>query len=236
MERLPKSWLGLATWPEKLGEGSMGLLLLWVGLAGFRQAYRARYAANFSEWGHHAISGNPLFSIESSQLRLLRPYPFEASLISHRNFVTADELTEIHSGGGSAVLAGREVLYFTYEQREEVKAFAERNHIPLTNRVNVWVLLMAPFDSWYDESEQADNELQLAATLVPLGIDAKEVYRIRRTLRRWHRFLPWNWVSIADETTPNQLDMLYLTGAGLLPRRRWYWYTMEIALRGTPLS
>lgn len=205
-----------------------------MGLVGFRLAHRARYAVSSSEWGQHAISGNPLFRIEHNQLRLLRPYPFTASLISHRDLIAADELTEIHSGGGSAVLAGREVLYFTYQQREEVNAFAERNHIPLVNRLDVWVLFMAPFDSWYDGDEQADNELQLVSTLTPLGIDAKEIRRIRRTLRRWHKFLPWNWSSIADGTTPNQLDMLYLTGAGLLPRRRWYWYTMAIALRSIP--
>ena len=235
-EQSPTSWLGLDTWPEKLGEASIGLVLLWIGLVCFRQSYRARYAADFGEWGHHAISGNPLLAIENSQLRLLRPYPFAASLLAHRDFVAADELTEIHPGGGSAVLAGREVLYFTYGQREEVKAFAGRNQIPLVNRVDAWQFLMIPFDSEYDADEQAAVEEQLLSTLVHLGISIEEIKRIRRTLRRWHRFLPWNWASIAEETTPNQLDMLYLTGAGLLPRRRWYWYTMEIALRGAPTS
>jgi len=199
-----------------------------LGGGALYRASRARYTADFSEWVRHAGQDEVLLRIEDAQLRLVRPYPFAASLLAGRTSVAAHELTAISADGYQAVLAGREILFFTLDQRHDLLAFAHRHEIPLTQQFNPWPVLAAPLNSVYEAN---DEELRLAR-LQANGIGPAEVRQLRRQLWWWRAAQPWYWLHSEDEDFYlDHREVLYLTGATLLPRRRWYWRTMELALR-----
>jgi hypothetical protein len=227
------SWFGVDSWLGKSFEVVFGLLFLGLGIAGWRRVYRARFAPDFKQWVAEGALEAPIFAIEAHQLRLLRPYPFAASSLADRDMVAASELSEISSWGDRAVLAGRELVFFTYAQRDAVLAFARRNAIPIVDRPDSWLALTYPLYNQQDANNKANNRARLRA----LGIGAGEAWQIRWQLRCWRSCQPWYW-SISDDEEELIFDhftVLHLTGTSVLPRRRWYWYTMALALR-TPIE
>ncbi|GAB3634970.1 hypothetical protein GCM10027422_05600 [Hymenobacter arcticus] len=140
--------------------------------------------------------------------------------------VAASELTEISVTGKYAVLANREKIFFRGEQAAAVLAFAERNGLTRLKRADIWQLVAAPFDQEQNHDSTAANE----TTLLKSNARPNEVRRARQALWCW-----W-WLSLrgleGDEWYRyDHEDVLYMTGCSLLPRRRWYWRTMELALR-----
>jgi hypothetical protein len=222
------SWPGLANWYDILTAGFFSILLGVLGLLALYRASRARFTADFREWVVDLGQREVLLRIEDEQLRLVRPYPFLASLLAGRTAVAAQELTAISADGQEAVLAGREILFFTFDQRRDVLAFAHRHGIPLTQPLNPWPALAAPLSSAYD----ADDEAPRLARLQAKGIEPAEVRQLRRRLWWWRAVQPWYWLHSEDEDFYfDHREVLYLTGATLLPRHRWYWRTMALALR-----
>ncbi|RTQ50860.1 hypothetical protein EJV47_09595 [Hymenobacter gummosus] len=224
------SWLGVSSGPGRLAEGFLGLLSLLLGSFGMRQVYRARFAPDFGQWAAEGQPEAPVFAFEDAQLRLLRPYPFAASRLAGRGWVAAGELTEVGADGRSAVLAGDELIFFPAAEPGALHAFARRNGLPVVARPDVWHLLAAPLAADYDATEAGSLDAQLHAQ----GLGAAEQRRIRRQLRAWWLLQPWRWPALAgdaDDLHYDHAEVLHLTGAGLLERRRWYWYTMAVALR-----
>lgn len=227
--QLPQSWFGVENWLSKSFEVAFGFFFLGLGIAGLRRVRRARFASDFKEWAAEGAHDAPIFAIEEQQLRLLRPYPFAASQLAGRNTIAASELSEISSWGDRAVLGGREILFFPYPQRENLQAFAERNGIPIVDRPDAWLAITYPLYHREGPDDKANNREWLQA----VGVGAGEAFRIRWQLRCWRLFQPWYWSMFDDEEdlVLGHLTVLHMTGASVLPRRRWYWYTMALALR-----
>jgi hypothetical protein len=216
------SWPGQDNWYDALTAGFGSILLGAWGLLWLYRARRARFTADFSEWALDRGENEVLLRIEDEQLRLVRPYPFSASLLAGRTSVAAHELTAIGADGQQAVLAGRELLFFTRDQQQDLVAFAHRHGIPLAQLLNPWPALAAPLSSNYKSADEAPRLARLQAN----GIGPAEVRQLRRRLWCWY------WLrSVGDDFYFGHKQVLYLTGADLLPRRRWYWRTMELALR-----
>lgn len=221
-------WPGQNDWYSTLTAGCFSILLGMLGLLALHRVSRARFTANFSEWAMDLGQSEALLRIENEQLRLVRPYPFLASLLAERTSVAAHELTAIGADGQQAVLAGREILFFTFNQKPDLLAFAHRHGIPLTQLLNPWPALAAPLSSEYD----ADDEAPRLARLQAMGISPAEVRQLRWRLWWWRAVQPWYWLNSSEEDFYlDHREVLYLTGAALLPQRRWYWRTMELALR-----
>jgi hypothetical protein len=221
-------WPGQDDWYDTLTAGFFSILLGVLGLLALYRASRARFTADFSEWAMDLGQNEVLLRIEDEQLRLVRPYPFLASLLAGRTSVAAQELTAVGADGQQAVLAGREILFFAFDQKPDLLAFAHRHGIPLTQKLNPWPALAAPLSSEYD----VDDEALRLARLQAMGIGPAEVRQLRRQLWWWRAVQPWYWLHSSEEDFYfDHREVLYLTGAALLPRRRWYWRTMELALR-----
>jgi hypothetical protein len=193
------------------------------------RAYQSRYAPDFAAWIAAGRPVAPVFALEPAHLRLVRPYPFAASQLAGRTRVAATELTEVSETGDYLVLAGREKLFFPRQQHQRVLAFAAAHNLPRHRRPPVWEWLGAPLDITSEAPATAHTAELLAAGLTP-----GEIRAARRTLRvGWWLNLHWlegddlGWSLHAYDHE----DLLYLTACSLLPRRWWYWRTMELALR-----
>jgi hypothetical protein len=216
-------WVPLVVAPASLA----GLL----GAVGMARAYQSRYAPDFKAWLAAERPPAPVFALEQEQLRLLRPYPFAASLIANRTTIAVAELTEVSTAGNYVVFAGREKLFFTREQYPAVLAFAERHDLPRRSRPPRWTWLSARLDA--TEEAPANRHDQ---DLLTTGLSAAEIQYARRELRRgW--WLTFRWLEASHDSwgwpvyVYHHEAILYLTGCSWRTRRSWYWYTMEIALR-----
>lgn len=221
---LPKGWdFRLALFPA----GIFGL----AGAVGVARAYQGRYAPDYMAWLAAERPAAPAFALELDHLRLLRPYPFAASQVAGRTTVAVAELTEVSRSGHYVVLAGREKLFFTREQYPVVLAFAERHGVPCRSRPPRWRWLSAPLDATKEEPATRHDQ-----DLVTTGLSSTEIQYARQELRRgwWQTF---RWLEASQDSWGLPVydycheAILYLTGCSWRTRHRWYWYTMEIALR-----
>lgn len=219
----------LEVWLLPLGKTSVAALCGLFGAVGGARAYQSRYAPNFAAWIAADRPVAPVFALEPGHLRLVRPYPFAASQLAGRISVAAAELTEVSETGDYLVLAGREKLFFPRQQHLSVLAFAAAHGLPRRRRPPVWEWLGAPLDMTSEAPATAH-----AAELLAAGLTPSEIRQARRTLRvGW--WLNLHWLEGDDLGWPlhayDHEDLLYLTACSLLTRRRWYWRTMDLALR-----
>ena len=176
---------------------------------------------------HDKIVPRPIFrdiSIEIGDNEILFPegYYLKQSTVDKEGRIPASCIDELWTSPCplAIVINGNEVIYLNYE-KDELLAFAERNGIPVSDRVDIWSLICEPYLDTEFQPEEQEQTMQL---LADNGVPAEEVLSIRNKIK-WTMnaagYSSMEWVYLG------QYD--YLHYARRTATR--YWWTMEIALR-----
>lgn len=150
-------------------------------------------------------------------------YCFKHSQLYSNKELTAAQLTEVnlYTAPPSFVLNDKEVIFIPYQYKDELEAFAKRNHISISNRFDIWSAINEPFlDTVFDAEDQAAT----LKNLVDNGLTAKEVKAIRHKIGPTMlaaNAIVWEWANLS------QFDYLNWSK----PTAEKYWWSMGIALR-----
>jgi hypothetical protein len=159
-------------------------------------------------------------------------YPFAAASVSKQGALFYSDICEVlptrfppevrtHQG---------EVLFIPAVQRDELTRIATQHQLPITDRIDLWAMLLEPFlDTEHSPAEQA----RTLALLAQYGVPNDETRRIRSQVARImlaYNFASglWEWVHLG------LFDLLnaYLADLGDSENETFahhYWQAMEIA-------
>jgi hypothetical protein len=128
------------------------------------------------------------------------------------------------------VLNGREVIFLEHEQRDELHQFALRYGIPVVQRPDIWEMITHPY---LDVETTPEEHEALFQRLETQGVSREEVRIVRRKIKTalsWASVFSMEWISY------NHFDVLRIARPITWSQRKFYWYTMELALRNFPAS
>lgn len=129
-----------------------------------------------------------------------------------------------------------EIIFVPAPEKERLRDWSQQNEIQMTERVDVWSLLLEPFlDTQFSDQDQ----VRTLQTLKQCGFTETEVASIREQVNDImvaYNFdsMLWEWVHLG------QTDLLDAYAGMLVPSSRrmspaafrdFYWRTMEIANR-----
>jgi|GEM_PF-6073333 len=202
------------------------LLLILLSGAGFLWvAYRYRFESDIGAAQREATG---TIRIEQHCLRRYRRYPFGAASIAAQPVMAAADINEVDLGWPvQVVIHRREVIFLEDSQREDLREFALRNGIPISSRPAIWSMIADPYLDTETTPEEHEN---LFHRLEKQGVSRVEVEAARGKIRLnllAATYLTWEWVGY------DHSDVLRLASP-LVGRERFYWYTMELALRNLP--
>ena len=178
--------------------------------------------------------GDPSNNLEvefTADAILLGDYPFLKQ--NRRRLLTAKSISEVlldWAPPAVRTLDG-EFIFISATQKDHLSKFAHRFNLPLTDRIDVWSLLLEPFlDTEFDEAHKKATLKLLADN----GVPADEVEKIRALVN--HRmfnltFQTWEWVHYGlYDVLETMQPHTWTTGWTF---DRFYAYAMELANRGT---
>lgn len=199
---------------------SMGLGFMWL-------AYHHRYAPNIDDAMRQT---KPSFVIEADGLRRIRRYPFGAASVGRNPWIPAASINEVNDGYPlQVVINSREVVFLDDSQREELHSFAKRHNIPISRRAAIWPLIASVY---VDTETSPEEHERLFEQLEKQGVSRQEVEAARKKIRL--NLLAASYVTM-EWTYYDHSDVLRLSSP-LWGRQKFYWYTMELALRNFPSS
>lgn len=161
-------------------------------------------------------------------------YPFP-SLGKKKRIVFANEIDFIELENDPIFLSvnSKEILFIPRKYYDLIKQFIERNKIKISDKIDAWELICYPFaDTQRTSEEMKENAFQLKN----LSFEENEVEIIRK---RIDRLLSWYVMFSMEYSALNHYDLLTARKNIYFFNpfwKRFYWYTMEIALRGYGLS
>ena len=185
------------------------LILLW----------RHRTTKEFSRNAYD----NTTIVINEDVILFPKGYYFRQSSIHKERRLPASRINElvINTYPTSIVIDNKEVIFLKSELKEELVAFANRNNIPISDRVDIWSYILEPF---LDTEMEEDEKVRYIAVLAKNGVPPEETKAIRRKvgftmLVTTYYGMEWMYYGQFD----------YLTST--VKTKSKYWWTMEIALR-----
>lgn len=171
--------------------------------------------------------GEVIFDMESLTFK---NYPFDNSFVSVNSKITSKEIVNICiKSAPPTIRVGDELIFISAKHREELSAFADRNKIFLSDRVELWDWILEPF---LDTEFTDEHKERLYSLLEKYDLDRQNVDRIRETVKEQmmkYNFdtMLWEWVMFGA------LDVLQAMKPKLKPEdfNSFYKQVMEIALR-----
>lgn len=163
-------------------------------------------------------------TIEFKYSRILFPdgYYFRQSPLHRSRVISAGDITEVnlHTIPPSLVIQHQEVIFLKSTVEEELKAFSERNGLPLAGRYDIWSAINEPF---LDTELSYSFRKNILSNLKENGISVKELRRIRKKIG--FTMFSGNYI-VQDWLYLGQFD--YLSWTWLTDKK--YWWSMEVAL------
>jgi len=206
---------------------SLGLLSSGLGATGLFSAYSFRYEPDLKA-AQQGTNGAVL--IEEHGLRRQRRYLFRSASIVDHPVMPASHIAEVQiNGTPHAVLHGREIIFLGHSQREVLHEFALRNGIPVRERPDIWDMIASVY---VDTATTPEEHESLFLRLEQQGVSREDVLQARRKIRfklMLSTYYSMEWVGY------DHADVLRLASP-IWGRRKFYWYTMELALRNFPAS
>jgi len=204
----------------KISSAFLGVIVL---AAGFRGTYRFRY----DEYVTLTKPPEPIIEIHDLHILFEKHYWFGKATVNKSPMVKAEQINEaiLLSSLVSIVINSNEVIFLNDGHTDELRAFAERNNIPVSERTDVWSLILNPFlDTSYD-NEEKEREFEFEF-LEQEGFSRKELksLRCRVSFSMYNRtFATWEWMYYGHWDV--------LRSHYTFPWKNFYWESMEIALR-----
>jgi hypothetical protein len=159
---------------------------------------------------------------KSNSINFPEGYYFKHSTLTSNNLIEASIINEVNllTYPVSVVINGNEVIFLGYDHKDELKKFAQKNKLKMSERFDIWEHLNEPFlDTEFTEQE----ENQTNQRLIKNGLLETEILTIRKKIKwiMWRYTWGMEWVYLG------QFDYLRLT---YLTKKK-YWWSMNIALK-----
>ena len=165
-------------------------------------------------------------------------YPYSPSSVCGQRIVSAFEIKNVNFNFlPLAIFSRGEFIFIPLEYRQDLELFAHRNQIPHSKSVDIWSLVLEPFEDSAN-FEKKHN----ARSLLVYGLNTEMVKRLRRKYRRWQgmnifRGGIWSgWrpdLGIFDAIDEaSVLEIIPIWGPKLF--RKTYWEIMDVAKKAEP--
>ncbi len=195
----------------------LGMLLAFVSLGFFKQDSEYERMTKIEQLKKKIGFGGDYIEFYTN-------YEFRQSTVRSNPRITADMVNEVclNTHPPSMVINQKEVIFFPFKFKEEIRLFALRNKIPISKRTDIWEQLCQP----YLDREQKEEEVQAAKDLlmqngVPQGEQQSIHQKIGRQLSFANAYAS-EWVYLGQYDVLRTLTPL---------TKNFYWYSMEVALR-----
>lgn len=126
-------------------------------------------------------------------------YPFEPSIAYPNKTIKANEIDAMSVDFGVCkVYVTNDIIFVSAEKKEELKKFAERNNIKLTEHSWNWDWILEPY---LDTEFTQENEQRVLKRLEENGIEKQEVDQIRAEVgEQMYKYnfdtMLWDWCSL----------------------------------------
>jgi hypothetical protein len=171
--------------------------------------------------------GEVTFDIESLTFK---NYPFDNSFVAVNSKITRKDIVNICiRSAPPAIRVGNELIFISAEHKEELAAFADRNKISFSDRVEVWDWILEPF---LDTEFTKEHKERLYGLLEKYDLDRQNVDRLRETVKE--QMMKYNFDTMLWEWGMfGALDVLQAMKPKLNTEdfNSFYNLVMEIALR-----
>ena len=155
-------------------------------------------------------------------------YEFHFSSLRKNNVLTVDRINEVDfkTEPCSMEIDEGEIIFFNHDDESRIKEFSEKNSLKESNKVDTWKLICNDF---LDTELEATVIQRNQETLGQLGFSFAEIQEIKKKIK-WSLFgtMEWNHLGLWDLLAMKQNRNLTYRFTG----RDFYWWTMEIALKG----
>jgi hypothetical protein len=159
-----------------------------------------------------------------------RNYPFDNSVISVSSQITSKDVISICiKSAPPTIKVDNELIFISAKYKSELAAFAARNKIPLSDRVEIWDWILEPF---LDTEFTDEDKGRLYDLLEKYKLDKQTVDNIRETVKEQmmkYNFdtMLWEWVKFGALDVLQAMRPKLNAGDFAL----FYKQVMEIALR-----
>ncbi len=171
--------------------------------------------------------GEVTFDMESLTFK---NYPFDNSFVSVSPKITSRDIVNICiKSAPPTIRIGNELIFISAEHRQELSAFADRNKISLSDRVELWDWILEPF---LDTEFTEEHKERLYILLEKYDLDRPNVDRLREIVK--DQMMKYNFDTMLWEWGMfGALDVLQAMKPKLNPKdfNSFYKQVMEIALR-----
>jgi len=163
-------------------------------------------------------------AFENHFIEFYQAYEFKHSRLQKDVRIRAIDINEmcLDTFPPFVVIDGKEVIFFSMDYKEELHFFAERNNIPINNRLDIWGNICKE----YVQTEYTSAErLSTAKKLIANGVETEELMEIHRKLgvyMRSAKSYASDWVYLGHYDVLRNVKPL---------SEAFYWYTMKVALR-----
>lgn len=155
-------------------------------------------------------------------------YEFHFSSLKKNNILTLDRINEVdfNTYPCSMEIDNGELIFFNHDDESRIKAFTEKHNIKKSKKKDTWYLLCAEFlDTEFEKTaiERHQEALQ------QLSFSVTELQEIKKKVK-WTFFgtMEWKYLGHWDLLAMKQSRSFFYRLTG----RDYYWWTMEIALKG----
>lgn len=129
----------------------------------------------------------------------------------------------------SLCIKSKEILFIPPDYRDQFQKFVNQYNVTISDKVDVWELICYPFvNTNRTNVDMEENRIQLRK----LSFEENEVTLIRK---RINKVLSWYVTFSMEYSTLNHSDLLQARKNIYFFNPFWkkfYWFTMEIALKG----
>lgn len=157
-------------------------------------------------------------------------YPFDNSFVSANSKITSKDIVNICSKSfPPTIRVGDELIFISAKQKENLTAFADRNKIAISDRVELWDWILEPF---LDTEFTDEHKERLYSLLAKYNLDRQNVDLLRETVKE--QMMKYNFDTMCWEWGMfGALDVLLAMKPKLNPEdfNSFYKQVMEIALR-----
>lgn len=157
-------------------------------------------------------------------------YPFDNSFVSANSKITSKDIVNICSKSfPPTIRVGDELIFISAKQKENLTAFADRNKIAISDRVELWGWILEPF---LDTEFTDEHKERLYSLLAKYNLDRQNVDLLRETVKE--QMMKYNFDTMLWEWGMfGALDVLQAMKPKLNPEdfNSFYKQVMEIALR-----
>ena len=183
--------------------------------------------------GHNVVIDPAQFG--DADVRFER-YPYGGASVHPSGLVRVDAIRDVDPDATPPEirLSTGETLFVPAQQKDGLRAFAERHAIRVIRRPDLWALLLEPF---LDTEFGAEHRERTLVRLEEQGIARAEALRIRRSVAPSmlaYNAAHWDWVhlGLADLLAARDGFIAHLRSPlGGQSQRDFYGYAMEIADR-----